>query len=340
MSKACIMPELKSRPNSVCVLPLYRVKTDINALPTRVSRALQHTQDHKGYIFTRTTQTKLSATYLRTTQTPFKTSLSERNYRVASASVLTPRGVSTGTHSLGMSTKDGTTSMSTLHSQTTDSGSISLVPGVFQRKKPKPRIFVRYRRLSSEERVLHWLYTSCTHPLKTLPLLWNALADVVTSLFLISLWIRPLINDWSMKTVNSTRAVRVTAVLRIRKTTMGTGTAPVTGRDNFRHRDNFIPTSTKRVTKRLHSSQGQHPWQLQVTHLSHSQSESEQIWLQNEFEDSWNWKNIAIQFRCCEPSMCTDAPLPSEKSGEQNPSPVFFLRGGGRLYTVYCEPLA
>lgn len=171
MSKACIMPELKSRPNSVCVLPLYRVKTDINALPTRVSRALQHTQDHKGYIFTRTTQTKLSATYLRTTQTPFKTSLSERNYRVASASVLTPRGVSTGTHSLGMSTKDGTPSMSTLRSQTTDSGSISLVPGVFQRKKPKPRIFVRYRQLSSEERVLHWLYTSCTHPLRTLPLL-------------------------------------------------------------------------------------------------------------------------------------------------------------------------
>ena len=78
---------------------------------------------------------------------------------------------------------------------------------------------------------------------------------------------------------------------------MGTGTAPVTGTDNFRHRDNFIPTSTKRVTKRLHSSQGQHPWQLQVTHLSYSQSESEQIWLQNKFEDSWSWKNISIQFR-------------------------------------------
>lgn len=172
MSNAGIMTELKSRPHSVCVLPLYRVKTDINAFPTRVSRALQHTQDHKGYIFTRTTQTKLSATYLRTTERPFKTSLSERNYRVASPSlVLTRKGVSTGNHSLGMSTKDGTPSMSTLHSQTTNSGSISLVPGVFQRMKPKPRIFVRYRQLSSEERVLHWLYTSCTHPLRTLPLL-------------------------------------------------------------------------------------------------------------------------------------------------------------------------
>ena len=253
MSKAGIMPELKSRPNSVCVLPFYRVKTDINALPTRVSRALQHTQDHKGYIFTRTTQTKLSATYLRTTETPFKTLLSERNYRVASASVLTPRGVSTGTHSLGMSTKDGTPSMSTLHSQTTDSGSISLVPGVFQRKKPKPRIFVRYRQLSSEERVLHWLYTSCTHPLRTLPLLWNALADVVTSLFLISLWIRPF-NDWSMKIVNSTRAVRVTAVFDCNDQKNNNG-----HRDSTRHREgqlssqrqlhpNFYKTRQKKAT--------------------------------------------------------------------------------------------
>lgn len=162
--------QLQARPNSVCVLPLYRVKTDVSTVPTRVSRALRYTQDKKGYIFTRTPQQRLSVTNLRTTDSPFRTSLYTTS---RGPSRLTPETTATGNQSLGMSSKDvdGTPSMSTLRSQTTESGSISLVPGVFQSRKPKPRIFVRYRQLSSEERVIQWLYKSCMHPLRTLPLL-------------------------------------------------------------------------------------------------------------------------------------------------------------------------
>jgi len=163
--------ELQTRPNSMCILPLYRVKTDARAIPTRASRALQHTQDKKGYIFTRRPQQRLSVTNLRTTDSPFRMS---SNTMLRGFSRLTPGATSTGNQSFGMSSKDidGTPSMSTLRSQTTESGSISLVPGVFQSKKPRPRIFLRYRQLSSEERVIQWLYKSCTHPLRTLPLLW------------------------------------------------------------------------------------------------------------------------------------------------------------------------
>ena len=168
-SKGSIKLQLQARPSSVCVLPLYRVKADVNAIPSRVSRALQHSQDKKGYIFTRTPQERLPVSYLRT-DSAFRTSLYGTTSR--STSRLTPEASSTGNRSYGMSSKDldGSPSMSTLRSQTTESGSISLVPGVFQRKKPRPRIILRYRQLSSEERVIQWLYKSCTHPLTTLPL--------------------------------------------------------------------------------------------------------------------------------------------------------------------------
>lgn len=49
--------------------------------------------------------------------------------------------------------------------------SLSLMPGVFQDRNSKPRIFVRLRQLSSQERVMDWLYRSCNHPCKTLPLI-------------------------------------------------------------------------------------------------------------------------------------------------------------------------
>ena len=154
----------KQRPKSVCILPMYRLKTDADTIPTRVSRALQYTQDKKGYIFTRTPQQRLSVTNVRTSSRP-RTSLHTTS---RSASRLTPEASSTGIPSRDF---DGTSTMTTLRSQTTESGSISLVPGVFKSKNPRPRIFVRYRQLSSEERVIEWLYKSCTHPLKTLPLL-------------------------------------------------------------------------------------------------------------------------------------------------------------------------
>lgn len=169
-SKGSIKLQLQARPTSVCVLPLYRVKADVTAIPTRVSRALQHSQDKKGYIFTRTPQERLSVSNLRTTDFAYRTSLYGTTSR--STSRLTPEASSLGNRSYGMSSKDldGSSTMSTLRSQTTESGSISLVPGVFQRKKPRPRIILRYRQLSSEERVIQWLYKSCTHPLTTLPL--------------------------------------------------------------------------------------------------------------------------------------------------------------------------
>lgn len=153
----------KQRPKSVCILPLYRMKNDACMIPTRVSKALQYTQDVKGYIFTRTQQ-RLSVTNVSTSSRP-RSSLhtTSRN-----ASRLSPEASSTGIPSRDV---DGISSMTTLRSQTTESGSISLVPGVFKSKNPRPRIFVRYRQLSSEERVIEWLYKSCTHPLKTLPLL-------------------------------------------------------------------------------------------------------------------------------------------------------------------------
>ena len=170
-SKGSIKLQLQARPTSVCVLPLYRVKTDISAIPTRVSRALQHTQDKKGYIFTRTPQERLSVSNLRITDSAISTSLYGTTSRTPN-SRLTLGASSVGNRSYGMSSKDldGFPSMLTLRSQTTESGSISLVPGVFQRKKPRPRIILRYRQLSSEERVIQWLYKSCTHPLRTLPL--------------------------------------------------------------------------------------------------------------------------------------------------------------------------
>lgn len=58
---------------------------------------------------------------------------------------------------------------STVYTETTES--LSLMPGVFENKSPKPRIFVRLRQLSVHERVIEWLYRSCTHPSKTLPLI-------------------------------------------------------------------------------------------------------------------------------------------------------------------------
>lgn len=153
------------RPKSVCVLPMYHIKTDVNTISTRVSKALQYTQDKKGYIFTRVPQQRLSVTNLRTNSSPSRTSLYTAS---RSRTKLTPEASSTG---MPFRDFDITSSISTLRSQTTESGSISLVPGVFQSKNPRPRIFVRYRQLSSEERVIEWLYKSCTHPVKTLPLL-------------------------------------------------------------------------------------------------------------------------------------------------------------------------
>ena len=55
---------------------------------------------------------------------------------------------------------------------TSETCSISLVPGVFGRdRNPPTRIFVKYRQLSTDERVLEWLYKYCTHPSQTVPLL-------------------------------------------------------------------------------------------------------------------------------------------------------------------------
>ena len=175
MSKESL--NLQARPCSVCILPLRRVNPDVGEMPSRVSRALGHTKDKKGYIFTRLSQDTLSVQNLRLsrTESPFwshrlSTSSQEPNR-------LTPEVVSRENDCKKSAMKRilGSPSMSTLRSSGTiesQSESISLVPGVFQSKKPKPRIILRYRQLSAEERVIQWLYRSCTHPARTLPLLW------------------------------------------------------------------------------------------------------------------------------------------------------------------------
>ena len=177
----------KQRPKSVCILPLYRLKTDASTIPTRVSKALQYTEDKKGYIFTRTPQQRLSVTNISSSSRP-RTSQLHTSSRGASR--LTPESSSAGIPP--SRDFEGSSSMTTvtLRSQTTESGSISLVPGVFKSKNPRPRIFVRYRQLSSEERVIEWLYKSCSHPLKTLPLLWCMAFRQNTRLWkvLVSLW--------------------------------------------------------------------------------------------------------------------------------------------------------
>lgn len=157
------------RPRYVCILPMYPLKTDVHTMPARVSKALEYTQDEKGYIFTRMPQEKLSVSNKRTSISPPR-SLSRTSLYTTSQ---TPSRLSPDTSSVRNTKRDldAGSSMSTLRSQTTESGSISLVPGVFQGKNPRPRIFVRYRQLSTEERVIEWLYKYCTHSLKTLPLL-------------------------------------------------------------------------------------------------------------------------------------------------------------------------
>lgn len=175
MSKVSL--NLQARPCSVCILPLRRVNPDVGEMPSRVSRALGHTKDKKGYIFTRLSQDTLSVQNLRLsrTESPFW------SYRLSTSSQepnrLTPEAVSRENDCKKSPMKRilGSPSMSTLRSSGTiesQSESISLVPGVFQSKKPKPRIILRYRQLSAEERVIQWLYRSCTHPARTLPLLW------------------------------------------------------------------------------------------------------------------------------------------------------------------------
>ena len=175
MSKGSL--NLQARPCSVCILPLRRINPDAGKLPSRVSRALGHTKDKKGYIFTRLSQDTLSVQNLRLsrTESPFWSHRLSTSSRKPNR--LTPEAVSRENDCEKSSMKRilGSPSMSTLRSSGTiesQSESISLVPGVFQSKKPKPRIILRYRQLSAEERVIQWLYRSCTHPSKTLPLLW------------------------------------------------------------------------------------------------------------------------------------------------------------------------
>ncbi|RMX47232.1 hypothetical protein pdam_00012907 [Pocillopora damicornis] len=157
------------RPKSVCILPMHPLKTDVYTTSARVSKALEYTQDKRGYIFTRMPQEKLTVSNIRTTISPSR-SLSRTSLYTTPQ---TPSRLTPDTSSMRNTKRalDAGSSMSTLRSQTTESGSISLVPGVFQGRNPRPRIFVRYRQLSSEERVIEWLYKYCTHPLKTLPLL-------------------------------------------------------------------------------------------------------------------------------------------------------------------------
>ena len=159
--------KFEARVKSACAPPMYkannRMNIDSTQVPPQVSRALRHTQNYKGYLFIRQTPPEMLPLTTSGMRSPF--AFHERK------GLKTAEMHSSGDKSSGIPSENGEPLSSlSYESQTTDSGSISLIPGVFQKKTPPPRILLRGRQLSPEERVIEWLYKSCTHASTTLPL--------------------------------------------------------------------------------------------------------------------------------------------------------------------------
>lgn len=129
----------------------------------RVEKALKQTETEKGVCFYKGKPKRMVVTERgESVQTiPESTIVRDNDFYFYQDEQLNPNNTPSSFQSSDAS--------STAYTETTES--LSLMPGVFENKSPKPRIFVRLRQLSVHERVLEWLYKSCNHPSKTLPLI-------------------------------------------------------------------------------------------------------------------------------------------------------------------------
>lgn len=127
----------------------------------RVEKALKQTEQEKGVCFYKGKPSRMVVTNRGgiVVSDPISAVVRDNDFYCYQEEQLYQR--STSSHN--------SESASTEYTETTES--LSLMPGVFENKSPKPRIFVRLRQLSVHERVIEWLYRSCNHPCKTLPLI-------------------------------------------------------------------------------------------------------------------------------------------------------------------------
>ena len=156
------------RPHSSCTLLKFRLRQDsCLQLPQRVERALRYTEHEHDYLFYRAQPQQI---YPEGKRTHAKFSLvketSDRSqlgldFKPETGSL---RVLGSECHERGSSQQSGTS---------VDSESISLISGVFQNRKHRTKIILSHRQLSNHERVMEWLFKSCTHPVSTLPLLWQ-----------------------------------------------------------------------------------------------------------------------------------------------------------------------
>ncbi|XP_031569354.1 uncharacterized protein LOC116303886 [Actinia tenebrosa] len=130
----------------------------------RVERALKHTENEKGLCLYKGKPRRMVVTERGIVQN-IRPSATVNDTSLFSGATSAWQGDDT----MSSSSQQTSNSNGTTLTETTES--LSLMPGVFQDKNSKPRIFVRLRQLSSQERVMEWLYRSCNHPCKTLPLI-------------------------------------------------------------------------------------------------------------------------------------------------------------------------
>ena len=130
----------------------------------RVERALKHTENEKGVCLYKGKLRRMVVTEKGIVQNTYPGETVNDTDLFPETTCTWQEGDNMSSSSQQTSNSDGTTL-----TETTES--LSLMPGVFQDRNSKPRIFVRLRQLSSQERVIEWLYRSCNHPCKTLPLI-------------------------------------------------------------------------------------------------------------------------------------------------------------------------
>lgn len=133
----------------------------------RVERALKHTENEKGVCLYKGKPRRMVVTERGIVQNIW----SSATVNGDTTENLFPDTTSAWQEDDVMSSSSQQTSNSNGTTLTETTESLSLMPGVFQDRNSKPRIFVRLRQLSSQERVMDWLYRSCNHPCKTLPLI-------------------------------------------------------------------------------------------------------------------------------------------------------------------------
>ncbi|EDO47508.1 predicted protein [Nematostella vectensis] len=148
--------------------PATKQKADTFGLPFtpkrlsyRVERALRHFEDDKEFCFYKGRPQRMVITERGEIRSPTPLNKAAEFYQSFSKENL-------------FTNEDEENSVDTsgeMSYSTESTDSVSLNPGVLTDKNPKPRIFVRYRQLSAHELVMEWLFRSCNHPCKTLPLI-------------------------------------------------------------------------------------------------------------------------------------------------------------------------